>query len=231
MTDSSSPILSFHSIPGFSIRASFDGGTLSSDFGALLLSAADRQTGLINRLVQAIDDKRHPSYIDHSMHDLLRQRIFQTACGYADGNDSNTLRNDPLFKMATGRIPLSTGNELASGPTFSRLEASMTRKDIYRLAKSFVQAFIASYSKQPEIIVLDMAYSFIHTIRENTLAHTELAKAQPTTIIQKLFKIALRVRQYKDRINLSLPSSCPVQGLLSRITKLLCLVPLPPAPA
>jgi len=87
------------------------------------------------------------------MHDLLRQRIFQTACGYADGNDSNELRNDPLFKIATGRAPLSTGNELASGSTFSRLEASMTRKDIYRLAKSFVQAFIASYSKQPEIIV------------------------------------------------------------------------------
>jgi hypothetical protein len=75
------------------------------------------------------------------------------------------------------------------------------------------------------------AYSFIHTIRENTLAHTELVKAQPTTIIQKLFKIAVRVRQYKDRIKLSLPSSCPVQGLLFRVTKFLYLVPLPLAPA
>ncbi len=159
MTDSSFPILRFRSIPDFSIRAGFDGGSLSSDFGALLLSEADQQTGLINRLVRAINDKRHPSYVDHSMHDLLRQRIFQTACGYADGNDSNALRNDPLFKMATGRAPLSAGNELASGPTFSRLESSMTRKDIYRLAKSFVKAFIASYNKQPEIIVLDMDHS------------------------------------------------------------------------
>jgi len=74
------------------------------------------------------------------------------------------------------------------------------------------------------------AYAFIHTIRENTLAHTEFAKAQPTTIIQKIFKIAVRVRQYKDRIKLSLPSSCPVQGLLARVTKLLYLVPLSPAP-
>lgn len=63
MTDSSFPILRFHLIPGFSIRAGFDGGTLSSDFGALLPSEADKQTGLIDNLVQAIDDKRHPSNV------------------------------------------------------------------------------------------------------------------------------------------------------------------------
>jgi len=50
------------------------------------------------------------------------------------------------------------------------------------------------------------------------------------TIIQKLFKIAVRVRQYKERIKLSLPSACPVKGLLSRVTNFLYLVPLPPAP-
>jgi hypothetical protein len=398
------------------------------------------------------------------MRDLLSQRIFQTACGYADGNDSKSLRNDPLFKLANGRAPLAADNNLASAPTFSRLESSISRKDIYRLAKGFVEAFIASYPQIPRIIVLDMdhsedithgqqqlslfntyydnycylplflfegisgklitavlrpgkrptgkenaaiikrvvrllrkawpethillrgdahfanpelmaladadpnmdflfglsgnralspkgnflmeqaralhqtrcdiahryqkiiphatklyenieyrsgswpkayrvvmkaevttlgdnpryivtslvdptseqlyadlycargqdenfikavkndlasdrtsshtflgnhlrlfyscaAYSLIHSLRENTLVHTELAQAQPMTIITKLFKLAVRVTQYKDRIKLALSNSCPVKGLLARITELLYLVPRPPAPA
>ena len=75
------------------------------------------------------------------------------------------------------------------------------------------------------------AYSLIHSLRENTLVHTELARAQPMTIITKLFKLAVRVTQYKDRIKLALSSSCPVKGLLARLTELLYLLPRPPAPA
>ena len=159
MNDSAPCQLRFPSIPGFTVRGDFTGGALSSDFGALLLRGTDRQTGLIDRLAGAIDDQRHPSYIDHSMRDLLSQRIFQTACGHEDGNDSNSLRNDPLFKLANGRAPLSPDNNLASAPTFSRLESCISRRDIYRLARSFVEAFIASYAQIPRIIVLDMDHS------------------------------------------------------------------------
>ena len=74
------------------------------------------------------------------------------------------------------------------------------------------------------------AYGLIHGLRENTLVHTELAKAQPVSIILKLFKLAVRVVQYKDRIKLSLPTSCPMKGVLARVTELLYLVPRPPAP-
>lgn len=464
MSNSIPSQLRFPAIAGFSVRAEFDGGAMSSDFGALLLRGADLQMGLIARLVGAIYDNRHPSYIEHPMHDLLSQRIFQTASGYVDGNDSNSLRRDPMFKLAVGRAPLSEETDLASGPTFSRLENSLSRKDIYRLAKSFVEAFIASYASAPDIIVLDMdhsedathgqqelafynhhygsycylplfvfeglsgklvtavlrpgkrptgkenaaimkrvlrlirqswpethivlrgdghfsnpelmalsdsdpnmdfifglagnsvlspkakpllararalhetrceyarrsgerdpaatrlyedvvyqagswpktyrvvvkaevmtlgdnpryvvtsltdptpellytdlycargqdenfikavkndlasdrtsdhtflanhlrlfyscaAYMLIHSLRDNTLVHTELAKAQPMSIILKLFKLAVRVIQYKDRIKLSLPSACPVKGLLARVTEILYLVPRPPAPA
>jgi len=90
--------LRFPAIAGFTVRADFNGGALSSDFGAILLQGVDRQTGLIERLASAIEDWRHPSYIDHSLTDLLRQRIFQSACGYADGNDANSLRHDPAFR-------------------------------------------------------------------------------------------------------------------------------------
>lgn len=456
--------LRFPSSAGFTIRADFDGGAMSSDFGAVLLRGIDLQMGLIDRLAGAIRDKRHPSYIDHTLTDLLRQRIFQTASGYADGNDANTLRRDPMFKLAAGRAPLDEGNDLASGPTLSRLENSVSRQDIYRLAQSFVDAFIASYAKAPAVIVLDMdhsedathgqqelsfynhhygthcylplflfeglsgklitavlrpgkrptgkenaaivgrvlrrlrlawpethiilrgdghfsnpelmalcesdpnldflfglagnkvlspkatplleearalhhtrcanarrlgqpepmatrlyddidyqagswpkayrvvvkaevmalgdnpryvvtsltdptpeilyqelycargqdenfikavkndlasdrtsdhaflanhlrlfyscaAYGLIHGLRENTLLHTELARAQPVSIILKLFKLAVRVVQYKDRIKLSLPTSCPMKGVLVRVTELLYRVPRPPAPA
>ena len=89
--------LSFHSIAGYTIRADFEGGALSSDFGVLLLRGIDRQIGLTARLAAAIHDSRHPSYIDHPLRDLLAQRIYQIASGYADGNDANSLRRDPLF--------------------------------------------------------------------------------------------------------------------------------------
>ena len=159
MTHSTPTQLRFPTIAGFSVRTDFNGGAISSDFGALLLHGVDRQTGLIDRMASAIHDCRHPSYIDHTLSDLLRQRVFQMACGYTDGNDANTLRSDPLFKLAAGRAPLDEGNDLASGPTFSRLENSLSRQDIYRLAASFVEAFIASYAKPPQMIVLDMDHS------------------------------------------------------------------------
>jgi hypothetical protein len=66
-----------------------------------------------------------------------------------------------------------------------------------------------------------------HALRTHTLQHTALAQAQPSTVILTLFKIATQVKQYKDRLLLHLPSSCPVKALLQRVTTLLCAVPVP----
>ena len=71
------------------------------------------------------------------------------------------------------------------------------------------------------------AYVLHHALRTHTLAHTALATAQPSTLILTLFKVAAQVKQYKGRILLHLPSSCPVKALLHRVTALLSLVPLP----
>src|ERR1051326_2731353 len=97
----------FPPVSGQTVRADFEGGALSSDFGALLLRGVDRQIGLTARLAAAIHDKRHSSYIDHPLRDLLAQRIYQMASGYADGNDANSLRHDPLFKLGVERRPLA----------------------------------------------------------------------------------------------------------------------------
>src|SRR5215468_12245360 len=91
--------LSFHPVTGYTIRADFAGGALSSDFGALLLRGIDRQIGLTARLAAAIQDKRHQSYIAHPLRNLLAQRIYHIASGYADANDAHSLRRDPLCKL------------------------------------------------------------------------------------------------------------------------------------
>ena len=81
-------------------------------------------------------------------------------------------------------------------------------------------AFLANHLR---LFYACAAYNLIHSLREHTLCHTELAKAQPMSIILKLFKLAVRVVQYKDRIRLHLPSACPVKGVLHRVTELLYL--------
>lgn len=151
--------LCFPPVAGQTLRADFEGGALSSDFGALLLRGVDRQIGLTERLAAAIHDKRHQSYIDHPLRDLLAQRIYQIASGYADANDANHLRRDPLFKLGVERSPLDAEQDLASAPTFSRLEHQIDRKDLYRLTRALVDHFIASYPEPPPAIVLDIDHS------------------------------------------------------------------------
>lgn len=151
--------LHFPPIAGYTVQADFEGGALSSDFGALLLRGIDRHIGLTERLAAAVRDKRHPSYIDHPLRALFAQRIYQIASGYADGNDANSLRHDPLFKLGVERSPLEPEQALASAPTFSRLEHSVDRKDLYRLTQALVDHFIASYLEPPAAIVLDLDHS------------------------------------------------------------------------
>ncbi len=159
MTNCTPEQLRFPTIDGLTVRADFDGGALSSDFGPLLLRGIDHQIGLSERLAAAFKDQRHASYISHPLHDLMAQRIYQIASGYEDANDANHLRTDPVFKLGVGRKPLDDDNNLASAPTFSRLENATKAKDLYRLAEAFLEQFVNSYDKPPKVIVLDMDHS------------------------------------------------------------------------
>jgi hypothetical protein len=151
--------LRFASIPAHSVRADFAGGGLSSDFGPVLLRGVDLNIGLINRLAAALPDRRHQSYISHSYHDILTQRIFQIACGYEDGNDANSLRHDPMFKLGAARLPFDAGSALVSGATISRFEHAASRQDIYRYCKALVEQFIASFATAPKSLILDLDHS------------------------------------------------------------------------
>ena len=146
--------LHFSSISGKKVRADFTGGQVTSDAGVLLLRETEKKVGIIDGLSQVISDERHQSYIKHTLKELLSQRVFQIACGYEDANDSNDLRVDPAIKAACDKLP--SEEELASQPTFSRLENSIRKTDLYRIAESFVENFIASYERPPEAIILDL---------------------------------------------------------------------------
>ena len=147
--------VSFASLSGKPVEVTFDGGVLTTDVGVMLLREAEARIGILHRMVAALTDHRHQSYVHHSMTDLVKQRVFQMACGYEDANDCNTLREDPGFKAACDRLPLS-GADLASQPTMSRFENRISRTDLYRIAKAFADVFVASYEEPPEAILLDI---------------------------------------------------------------------------
>ncbi len=113
-----------------------------------------RQIGLTERLSAAVNDWRHPSYITHEMREMIAQRFYQIYCAYADGNEANALRCDSLFKLGLERKPLDAAMDLASAPTFSRPENGVGVRDRYRIAQAFVETFISSYSKAPQVMVL-----------------------------------------------------------------------------
>jgi len=153
-TENFTPELSLFPIKGKNIDLSFTGDRISSDGGLLLLREIDSQLNLLSSASSCIHDMRDKRYIDHSVKELLAQRVFQIAAGYEDCNDCNDLREDMIFKMCAGRLPQSD-NDLASQPTMSRLENTVTMTDLFRLGECLVDLFINSYSKDPSVIILD----------------------------------------------------------------------------
>jgi len=148
------PEINLFPIQGKNIELSFSGDRISSDGGLLLLRELDSQLNLLSSASKCIQDERDQRYVDHSVKELLTQRVFQIAAGYEDCNDCNDLREDMIFKMCAGRLPQSD-NDLASQPTMSRLENTVTKTDLFRLGECLIDIFINSYSKTPSVIILD----------------------------------------------------------------------------
>jgi hypothetical protein len=144
----------FTPLKGRKITAVFDEPMVSSDGGIVLLREALIETGIIRSLAEALHDPRHPSYVDHTLEEMLTQRVAQICCGYEDANDCDHLRDDPLFKLTTGRLP--EADALASQPTMSRLENWVSVKELLRIAYALVDQFVASFDHTPEAIVLDL---------------------------------------------------------------------------
>lgn len=132
--------LLFEDIQRKKIEVDFNGGEVSSDAGVLFLREVERRLKLLDRIAKVLHDRRHPGYTRHALLDMLKQRVFQIACGYEDADATDTLRDDPALKMACERLPEDA--PLASQPTLSRLENAVSRTDLYRIADVLVEEFI-----------------------------------------------------------------------------------------
>jgi len=144
----------FKMISGKRVTADFSGGDVTSDAGVLALREITDRIGIVEQLADAIIDTRHQSYVRHEMKALLQQRVLQIACGYEDADDSDYLRTDPGFKAVCNRLP--SEDDLASQPTISRFENTLSSKDIYRIADVLIQQFISSYETLPKALILDI---------------------------------------------------------------------------
>jgi hypothetical protein len=176
MTECITPSLRFQDLGSRSVIGQFNGGNITSDAGALLLREVDARFGFLERFATCFTDHRDPERIEHSLLDLLKQRVFGLCLGYEDLNDHDQLRLDPLLAVAVGKIdPLGQdrvrvsdrGKSLAGKSTLNRLELTPVRastdsrykKTVAHLSKIedfLVDTFLRQHSTVPARIVLDL---------------------------------------------------------------------------
>lgn len=158
------------------VAASFDGNHVASDGGLLLLHELKQRTGFFAAFAACFLDHRNPARIEHTVEQMLSQRVLGIACGYEDLNDHETLRKDPLFAAVVGKADIEgkkrrsskdAGLALASPSTLNRLELTPATADadaryckiVYddaAINDFFIQRFLDAHRAQPESIVLDL---------------------------------------------------------------------------
>ncbi|MBV9225222.1 MAG: IS1380 family transposase [Acidobacteriaceae bacterium] len=163
MTECSQSTFEFDAHFSRPVIARFDGGTMTSDAGALLLRSTDRRLNLVPRLAACFDDQRDSRYVLHPVPELLAQRVYGLALGYEDLSDPDQLRQDPLFAVLSGKARASE-EPLAGKSTLNRLELSTEQADRYKkiscrteaVDQLLVNVFLEAHASAPERIVLDL---------------------------------------------------------------------------
>lgn len=173
------------------VVAQFNGSYISSDGGALLLTEVENRTHIVHRLTRCFTDYRKPEWIEHSVEELLRQRIYGLALGYEDLNDHDQLRHDPLLATVVGKKDPSgadrsarrdQGKSLAGKSTLNRLELTPQNKteghkkiiaDHAAMDDLLVDIFTESYRRAPKRIWLDVDATddLIHGMQEGRFYH------------------------------------------------------------
>ena len=143
-------------------RISFDEPHTSSDGGVFVLNAADRLLGVTSAFVERIQDDRQPGKVQHTVEQLLRQRVFGIACGYADANDAARLAGDPMMRLAAGRSASDDGDDLAGQSTLSRFENSLDATTLFRIGCGLAEAVLDHQKRRrrkrrkPRLITIDL---------------------------------------------------------------------------
>lgn len=175
-TECTSPDLAFEPLGARDVIARFDGGTVTSDAGGLLLREVEAKFRFLEQFARCFTDHRDPDKTEHSLVELLKQRVFALCLGYEDLNDHDQLRHDPLLAVLVGKPDprgqdrardRDRGKALAGKSTLNRLELTPVRADgrsrykkvvahLDRMQAFFVEAFVQQYVVSPARIVLDL---------------------------------------------------------------------------
>ncbi len=162
MTECNQSSFGFKACGRRAIVARFDGGTISSDGGALLLRQTDQRLNLLPRLAECFLDGRSQDRVEHTVAEMLAQRVYGLALGYEDLNDHDELRSDPVFGILAGRE--DRDEPLAGKSTLNRMELGTGTKDRYKKITFWKEAidelpvnvFLEAHAEAPSEIVLDI---------------------------------------------------------------------------
>src|SRR5262249_40681194 len=151
---------------GREVVAAFDGGAITSDAGALLLGAADRAIGLIDRFAACFHDARCPELVEHEVATMIGQRVFGIALGYEDLNDHDDLRHDPVMAVLAGKLTARredcapvAGKSPLNRPELSKLQPTRYHKISHNpvaIRGLFVDLFLEAHKRPPSEIILDL---------------------------------------------------------------------------
>jgi hypothetical protein len=184
MNDPMLPLPGLSSVSSKRVVANFDGGLLSSDGGVLALREVEQRLRIADRLAACVVDSRAPDQVTHSFADIIRFRLMMIAAGYEDGIDANSLRSDPMFKMALDLTP--SDRELCSQSTISRLENLPDVRALLRMGRAMVDLYCNSFACVPNRITLDIDDTFdaVHGGQQLSLfnAHYDEYGFQPIVV-------------------------------------------------
>jgi hypothetical protein len=165
-TECSADLFGFTPVEGRKVVAAFDGGQMTSDAGAMLLGATDRQIRLIERFAGCFTDYRDADLVEHTVSSLVGQRVFGIALGYEDLIDHDQLRHDRVMAVLGGKLAAKRANcaPLAGKSTLNRLELSREQPTGYHkisydagaIDGLFVDLFVEAHSAPPTQITLDL---------------------------------------------------------------------------
>ena len=165
-TECSQFVFGFHPLKQREIRAQFDGGAITSDGGGLLLREVEKRIGMLRQFAACFTDYRNADLIEHTVEEMVAQRVYGLALGYEDLNDHEELRNDPLLAVLVEKANPSQ-EALAGKSTLNRLELTRetaSRKERYKkivldhgaVDRLLVQVFLEAHQEAPQEIILDL---------------------------------------------------------------------------